>query len=252
MKGIWITLLHWHRFAVNPPDINDPAIRQLSNVAKRSKRIAEALIELGRNLTELWTLSSGHTIQPVELTGYDERNLRYHGFWENSYLFDIARHIPWDMGEDAFFQRCISLEVAIIEGLKEGNLRKLLHQLGVPRESIKELRSLKLFYAIVVYSQIAINAGLDLIDETEEVNDRRKEIQPDLNRSPFINTPLKPLFRLHDFRINAAHRGDTVQKLLEEHQIDRASLRAGWGYLLDKFYDDLGEALVSCQANIVG
>ena len=141
---------HWHQFAVNPPDIRDPVIRQSSNVAKRSKRIAEALIELGQNLTELWTLASGHTIQPIELTGYDERNLRYHGFWENSYLFDIARQIPWDMGEDAFFQRCISLEVAIIEGLKESNLRKLLHHLGVPRESIKELRSLKLLYAMVI------------------------------------------------------------------------------------------------------
>lgn len=234
---------HWHRHAIDSPDMTDQTIQNAPNVATRSLRIAESAFELGNLISEIERIATGSSTLPVEIIGYDEPQLKYKGIWSNPYLQRIVRHIATDIGQDTFFQRCIDLENAIIEGLKESYFRHLLINMGIDSDSIKNLRSLKLVYVLVAYAQIANNTGLDIVGDFAEIDKRRQETNPNLKEGPYINTPVTRLFMLHEFRIGGAHRGRLVQGLLEKYNIDRASLKAGWGLLLDQLYDDLGGAL---------
>ncbi len=234
---------HWHGHAVEPPSRPMSELRQELNVAVRSIEIIEQILTLGKLLTRFGEKSLGRTVSPTEVFSYDEKDLRYRGFWVNPYLRRIAKHISPNIGRETFFYRCIDLENATAESLKENYLRELLISMGIDRAELTKLKRLKLLNVLIAYCQISQESGLHMFDEFGELDSRRKMSYPSLSEPPHLITPVKSLFMLHDLRIGAAHRGDRLDELVNKYSIDKASLESGWGFLLDSVYDEVIEAL---------
>ncbi len=232
---------HWYNFSVESPNVTDETIRNASNIAKRAKKIIEEIFEFGSLISKIDKQLFNEHSPYKDFIGYDVDKLKYEGLWSNPYLLRVANHCRKSIGKDTFQIRCSYLQTAFIENFKEKYFRKLLLKLGIKSEEIAKLGSLKLINLFIFYCQLSSETGLQLIKNFIELDKRRKEKFPALTEEPNIITPLKTLFMLNVFRIDAVHRGQNLQKLIDNYDIDQASLHAGWGELLDNIYDGIGE-----------
>jgi hypothetical protein len=239
---------HWHKFAVMPLSANALfAARHERNIATRAERVTYATVSLGEALSKL-AGTFGLEILPEEFVGLRRRALDYNGWWTFEVTEPTARHVPLALTADSFLDRCMNLEKLAIEGLREGNLRRILLAMHAPAEDIADFRSLKLLDRIVCLAQVADAAGLSL-----------KNYGPQLwaRLTKEGTTPVKPiehLFALHDVRILKAHkasdRGKRLQDELERFDIRAGEEAAGYGKILDKIYDVLSSELDDASAKI--
>lgn len=224
----------YHQHVIPPPKENFEALMSTPNVATRARRIVFSILALGEKLSHLASLILSERIEPIDLIGLSRHELEYQGWWEDSAVEPVTRHIPLDMSKDNFLIRCKLLDQLVIEGLQERRLRSLLITLGVNDKTIEEFRSLRLFSILIELTQISIDTGLNLIDNSEEIVSRIS-----LKR---INTHMPVLFNLHALRSLESHRhgsnfNQRLSTALNGLKIDQVSSLIGWGIALDKLYD---------------
>lgn len=110
--------------------------------------------------------------------------------------------------------------------------------MGIDNEKIKGFRSFKLFATFMQLCSIALESGLDLVTQHEEIIARWN---PEIRLEE-----LKFLFALADLRNAASHISSEtkVQAALEVYGINADNMNAGWGAAVDQVYDKLTENLV--------
>lgn len=239
---------HWHRYAVAPlPLTAYPAANEERNIARRAEDVVYGVVRLGEALSAL-AHSVKVEIPPEDFVGLRRAALDYQGWWTFDVAEAVARHVPMAMTADAFLDRCVNLEKLVLEGIREGNLRKILLAIGVPGDEIKDLRSLKLLDRIVCLAQVSDAVALTLQKDGAVVWDRLKSdgTKPE--------QPIGQLFALHDLRILKAHRANDRANQLQE-ELKRFGIKpgeegAGYGQLLDRVYDILARELTGIATKI--
>jgi hypothetical protein len=226
----------WHRHAVAPP--SDTALERMANernVGIRAQELVFAVVALGESLSRLAQAIPLVGLPPEDFVGLRRNALEYHGWWTFDDIEPIARHIPLNLTEHDFLDRCMSLNKLVTEGLSEKSLRLVLGGLGVPAEALEKLRALKLLDSIVCMSQLAEQKGLELPLQGKEVWQRLQSEGTEPAR------PLDHLFSLYELRLLAGHKaGNKRERLAEElKRFDLAlgAVGSGYGLLLDKVYD---------------
>jgi len=234
----------WNKYAVEPLPDDQDIFGLHPNVASRAKDLTYALLAFGEALAFLQTKILNQSFSSTDTVGIDRAQLSFKGWWNSSYVEPITRHIPIDMIEIAFLDRCEALCKMLIECFKEGNLRKIMEKLGCSHKKIKEFRSLRLLNLLLNLCQIATQGGLHLLDDSAEIL-KRFDSTTEQNYVPH-------LFALYELRKLKSHRSDesNAKKLkdaLDTFGIVGASTIPGWGSAADRAYEVLIEALVSYQ-----
>lgn len=233
---------HWHSYAVEPPEETPAQLMEAPNVASRSKRIIDNLLDMGDTIKNIAGLLGLTDLSLDDFVNLKRNELRYYGWWKNKTVFPITCHIPVDIGERQFLLRCQDLEKLIIESLSIKNLRDLLYRLGCVGKKTADYGSLKLLNILTQFAMAAKESGLNLVTHYEQIK-KRVPIDNKEQREHF-DSPVSTLFLLYDLRIESTHRSDKgIDELLKRMKVDRASLETGWGLLLDKLYDQLGKSL---------
>lgn len=235
---------HWHEHAVEVPDKNK--LRGQKNIASRTKRIVYSLVQLGGTLSSLHNKIKGTTCSSKDFVSLDRETLDYYGWWKNKEAEKAARHAPLNMNLEEFLKRAKILSNLIVENFSEKHFRKIAEALGSEEEEIKELKSIKLLVRIVELSEIAIESGLKLPRDYDEINGRRQSMtsKPDIEIIGVLN----------DLRILDAHKAgesnNTIKNALRKLNMTSSMVASGWGIALDQLYDQVGAAIES-SANLI-
>ena len=231
---------HFHSHSVSPPVGNIEELRAARNVASRTRRIVYSLASFWEILAKLMSEILNSSLTSQETVRLSRVDLDYLGWWEFPKIETVARHIPEDLTEEKFLDRCKVLHQLVIEGFSESVIRKSIETLGFDKNKTKELRSLKLLSIFMAICEESKESGLVLLDDTEDIINRISSG----NKTYFMPT----LFTLNDLRVISAHRGDKshskkLNEALEVLEIDIVSTTSGWGHVLDKIYDEIAQEI---------
>ena len=233
---------HWNRHAIDPPAQATFNPRGATNIASRAKRIVYAVVSLGEALARLSARLLADSCSALEFVGLERNELNYRGWWVGPIVEPLTRTARWELKEEAFLGRSVSLQKLVVEGLEEARVRRLVDRVGVPVARTKDLRSLKLLDLLVQLFRVSNETGLELIRDREDVVRRWSEI----SQQP----SLRILFALNDLRTIASHHGGRdverrVDAALEELGLSRAACASGWGQAVDSLYDHVAAELES-------
>lgn len=146
------------------------------------------------------------------------------------------------MTQQAFLARCKSLH-EIWQKVPNGFLKRLLEAAGCPRNTVKDLGSLKLLQSLV-----NIIEKLDAEEESSDAFLNPTEVEG-WNTS---NVRIAGLFVANDLRIADAHETfDESLQRLQELGFDTASLHQGYGKALDFIMDLVIEAFDNINQSII-
>lgn len=231
---------HFHIHAVQPPIGLFQDLRIVPNVASRTRRIVYSLVTLGETLASITSEILGTPVSSEDTVGLCRTELDYQGWWEFPTIEPVARHIPKNLTKDDFLARCEVLDQLIIEGFSEKILRMSLLKLGIDRDEIKDLGSLKLLSMFLALCKVSNESGLEISKDIDEIFSR-------LSSEGWVNS-LPILFSLHNLRMIRAHRGGKshakrLNEALDLLEIDIVSTASGWGHVLDKLYDAIAQEI---------
>lgn len=219
-------ILHARFFAIDPADMAHFDLNEEHIVAK-VQRLLDALLHLGDNLNRLGA-SLGLNKSTLELVGFDKNELINNGWMSYPVLNRLAQVVPLDMTQQSFLARCKSLH-EIWQIIPNGYLKKLLEFAGCPRESIKDLGSIKLLQSLLNIVNTLIQN-----DEMYDVFASKNEPEGWSDR----NNDMAPLFINYDLRISDAHEAmEDCLKKLELLGFDTAYVNSGYGKALDFVMD---------------
>lgn len=233
---------HWHSHAVAPPAGADP----VPNIGTRSEAVVSTLVSLGRKLCHLSQQLGIEGFTVENFIGLDPKKLDYYGWWNGPHVASITYHVPHDLTQEEFLNRCLAFDKVVIEGLGERYLRRLVKAIGKQTDTT-EFRSLKLLDRVVCLADEANEAGLSLPNDATEVLARFSDPGSKARR------PLQKMFALSDLRQVAGHRknaNDIVPGALERLNIDPKLGASGWGLVLDSVYDRIIGQLQSMEASL--
>ena len=161
-------IAHWHRFAV-PRSIadRDLAIHGNRNIATRAKDVLDAYLALTVVLESLSDeVGMEHTQEEIGILGSED--IAYHGWWSVNVMRPLYAVAPLTATREQFLERAVSL-FKLLELLKPAPLRNIALGLGVAKDQLKGLGSLKLLACISQLAVIAKEHGYSLPDEAEVV-----------------------------------------------------------------------------------
>lgn len=228
---------HIHRHAISKNiAINQKRTHGNTNIGDRAAKLIDAFGILGMELASICD-SFDLSFEDLDITSLSKKDVDYQGWWTLANLKPLGYRVAQNITQEQFLERCKEV-YQLFEGLKERSLRKLLQKIGMKDEQIKSLRSFKLFATFMQLCSIALESGLDLVRQHEEIVERWN---PEIRLEE-----LKFLFALADLRNAAAHSSseEKVQAALEVYGIDAGSMTIGWGTAVDQVYDKLTENLV--------
>ena len=227
---------HYHEHAVEPPPLDDRRWDE-PNVGSRAARIAFAWADLGEAVAIL-ARALGIPVRSGDLVGVERADLEYRGWWSDNEFEITARHILPGLSADAFVDRCGAIYRSTVDRLKESTVRRIVLELGFDPDALTELGSLKLLELVVAAASLAIDSGLDFVDQREEIVRRVAQ-----NRL----AQLSGLFKLNDLRQLSGHaqtdRHTKMGEILWELGIDPGSAAGGYDFILDSIYDIVGDAI---------
>jgi hypothetical protein len=235
---------NWHEHAVAPTAaILSQDARNEANIGGRAKDLVLAWSDIGAALTSLAGQLGIQGSTAESFVKLDRQKLDYSGWWAPTSVEPIARHVPIDMDQASFLQRCVALNNLLTEGVGQAAVRKVLDALGVPEREHKTWKGLKMLNEVVCLAQVSHATGLSLVKDASMVRDELKAKGTEPAR------PLENLFALYDLRIVGAHSStDPTQELenrLDRFGIEKGDYAGGFGRAMDQVYDRLAAELLS-------
>ena len=206
------------------------------NIGVRAEKLINAFENMGLELANICD-SFELPFEDSDIIGLSKKDVDYNGWWTLDSLKPLGYRVSQNISRDQFLQRCKDV-YQLFEGFKEKSLRRLLLKMGMDKEKIKDFKSFKLFATVMQLCSIALESGLDLVEDHEAIIARwNKDIR--LEELTF-------LFALADLRNSAAHISseEKVKAALKVYGIEPESMSAGWGTGVDQIYDKLTENLV--------
>lgn len=232
-------IAHWHRFAVPAEEAQHDRV-QCGNrsIARRAKDVIYAYLDLTVSLKGL-SDRLGFGLTQDEIGHLDTEEVIYRGWWSLDVAHALFAHVPVRATREQFLNRAVAL-FKLLELLKPAALRTIGIKLGLPKDQIKEFKSLKLLASLCQLSNIAITNGYSLFEDTDAVVpkwDSKEELPV-----------LRSLFALNGLRICQSHtpskeRDKDVAENIAIFGIDLSALASGWGWAVDALYDRLAADL---------
>src|ERR1017187_2478096 len=173
------------------------------NVGIRAMEFVEAYLGFTKTLSDLAD-ALGMVATQADIGRLDSAEVEYVGWWTLNDLKPIGHVIPPSLSLTDFLSRCKDL-FEVIKGLQKPHLLQMVVKLGLKKdqkigkngEPIAKLESLRLASTVGQLAHIAIDQGLNLIQDSPHFVDTW---DPDVKISQF-----KALFALNGLRIAAAH-----------------------------------------------
>ncbi len=230
---------HWHRFSV-PESIakHDQATHGNRNISNRAKNVLNAYLAITAHLAYL-SDQIGMNYAQEDIGSLSTDEAAYRGWWSFEVMHPLFSVAPMAATREQFLDRAVSL-FKLVELLKPAPLRAMALQLGVPRDQIKNIASLKLLACICQLASIANEQGHTLAEYADAV-------VPQWN--PKTELPeLRTVFALNGLRVGQAHtpgteRESKVASAAGVFGIDVTATASGWGYAIDALYDRLADDL---------
>ena len=224
-------VLHVRQFALSPEDITHLDMNEEHIVAK-TQRLLDQMLALGDNLSSLG-VAVGIQKRAEDIAGFSKAALRGNGWDSYPELVRLAHVAPLDMSQQVFLSRCKSLH-EIWQRIPAGFLRQFLIKAGCPGKAVKSLGSLKLLQGLLNILQ-SLNANQDAPDSFPS------EDEPETWKEQ--NDAMTPLFLNNELRNADAHdKPGKIVRILENLDVDTASLNDGYGRALDAVYDGVIDA----------
>lgn len=232
-------ILHAREFAVDLAALAHLNLDEEHVVAK-VQRLVDVLLRLGDGLAVLGN-SLGLSKSAAELVGFDREKLLQAGWKPYPVLERLGQVAPLDMTQQAFLARAKILN-EVLQRIPDGYLKKLLGQAGCPRESLKDLRTLKLLQALLnILERLNANEeALDAFAAAEEPEGWSER-----------NDRMAPIFLNNDLRIADAH--EAVEKCVNALRglgFDTADLNQGYGRAFDFVFDRVISAIDAISSAI--
>jgi hypothetical protein len=239
---------HFHSFAVSEA-FADKGVQTHGkrNVGVRAKEFVGAYLGLTETFSNLAD-ALGMVATQADIGKLDFAEVEHVGWWTLDDLKPIGRVIPLAISFTDFLSRCKDL-FEVIKGLQKPHLLQMVVKLGLKKdqkigkngEPIAKLESLRLASTVGQLAQIAIDQGLNLLQDSSHFVDAW---DPDVKLNEF-----RALFSLNGLRIAAAHNvmDRQVEEALNAFGIDKATCHNGWGLALDRVYDEVIMALRSAS-----
>tara|TARA_R110000868_G_scaffold46685_1_gene153964 strand:+ start:136 stop:1905 length:1770 start_codon:yes stop_codon:yes gene_type:complete len=233
---------NWHAHVVTPtPALLSRSARDERNIGQRSKDIVSAWSNIGTALSNLARSLGAPHHDAEKFVKLDQGKLDYYGWWTPTSVEPTTRHIPLDMDQGAFLQRCIALNNLLAESIGEAPLRDMIKRLQIPDKDHKGWRGLKLLNEVVCLAQVARTQGLSLSHDAEQVRQELKNGATDPAR------PLENLFALYELRLVGAHTSTNptleLENRLSRFGIEPGDYAGGFGTTMDRIYDLLADEL---------
>ena len=165
-------IAYWNKFAVDKSKIDF----EVENIAIKSKRLVDTYLNFAEWLSETIFNSFEIHFFTEQLIKLNKEELNYYGWYTIEAIKPITYHLPHKLSKQDFLYRTKKLHHFLIENLIEKNLRKIaVDILNIDLEKFKQneqeiFRSIKLLNFILNYIRIANEAGLNLKNDTIEIN----------------------------------------------------------------------------------
>lgn len=228
---------HWHRFAVprSVADV-DETTHGDRNIGVRAQELVRAYLAMTSALAEVFD-RLGLSFDQVEIGEYSSKDVSYSGWWAIEELSLLANTVPMAITLDGFLERTIQV-VKFLESLKEAPLRNAILQIGIDKQRVEGLRTMKLLATLCQLSKACKDAGYQWPDDAAN-------IVPMWDKELQISS-LRRLFTVNQLRLKAAHRtgagfAASLANDLKVFGIVPAAQAAGWGRAVDSVYDGLIE-----------
>lgn len=233
-------IAHWHKYAVSEAIAkHDHNVHGNRNIATRAKNVVNSYMALTFSLERLADrLGIADTQEDFGVLTNEE--LFKQGWWFPEAIRPLYAVAPLNSTRQQFLERAVSL-FKLLELLKPAPLKSLLRQLGISKDEIKDIGSLKLIACLCQLTKIAKEQRYSLFEDFDDIihlRDKKHELPE-----------LCSLFALSGLRINQAHtpgkeREAKIQANATHMGIDVTETSSGWGYAIDKLYDRLATDLL--------
>lgn len=233
---------HYNTFAVKS-EVAEQDVRKYGepNVGMRSKNLVYAFLRLTETLSSLGN-RAGLPLTQADIGRYNTEEVEYRGWGSFPELRTLGNVVPLSLSFTEFLSRCKDT-FKLIENLREGSIRQILIRLGIDKEKIETLRSLRLLATLCQLASIAAQNGFGLVSDCAQISARWD--------GALIFEDFKPLFALCDLRIADAHPARAkVSGALDVFGIDERNHKSGWGTALDTVYDRTLTSLTGIEALI--
>ncbi len=172
-------IAYWNKFSVDESKVDFDA----ENIAEKSKRLVYAYLDFAEWLSAIIYNYFDTSFTTEQIIKLDRKKLNYYGWFIDESIKPITYHLAHKLSRQAFLYRSKKLQLFLVENLVEKNIRKIAVDifkidLGKFKQNEKEeFRSIKLLNLILNYIRIASGAGLNLKNDSVEINSRlEKEI----------------------------------------------------------------------------
>jgi len=226
---------HWNKYAIDTQILESIDINEI-NIGLRAQNLIYSYLDLEGGLGGL-ALNLG--LEDDDLYSLNRKKLNYHGWWTFEHLKPLGYVSPKEINEEQFLNRCKHI-YKLFEGLKESKIREIIKECGFRDKVIKDYKSLRLLGLLIHFIEVATESGLDFFEDQESILERCDVAEK--------VACLEPIFALRDLRVVDSHklgvktdgRVDTALKVFE---IERKEMKSGWGFALDKIYDQVEESV---------
>lgn len=238
---------YFHGFAV-PAAVaaSDRKLNADRNIGSRAKELVYAYLELTETLASV-AEHLGLVFSQQDIGQFDTTQVKYRGWWMFPEFKALGRVALETMPFSDLLDRSKDI-FNLLQRLQKPPLLQIAVNLGLKKADVKEFQSLKLLAAICQMAQLAVDTGLDLIQDKDSVAaqwDTKVELDP-----------LRPLFKLNALRIADAHSlsrtmSTEMAQTLDAFGIDINQYVSGWGGALDKILDTVTASLTAIKQLLV-
>lgn len=241
-------IVHFNKFAVSAAIAKkDQQINGKRNVGERARELILAYLAFTQTISEL-SASVGFHVSQEEICKYDSVKVDYNGWWKFEGLKPFGNVIPLGMTRAAFLERCKNI-FSVVDDLQQGPLRKMAIALGLDKDLLTSFKSLKLLSCLCQMSQIANDAGFNLVDDS-------KAVAANWTTKSLVPKELDSLFAVQVLRVSGAHnlskdKTADYRAALQVFGITEKHCAGGWGRAMDEIYDRLIIDLRALNALII-
>src|SRR5258708_35994981 len=132
-----------------------------------------------------------------------------------------------------------------LERLRQGSLRGIVHGIGVPADSVENLRSLRLLATLTQLAAVSADSGIPIRPAADSL-----VVQWNPKTQIAAMSPLFALVELRQLSDHAIGRGadERFAIALTAFYSDAKPVKSGWGLGLDRVYDGVTKSLTKVTA----
>jgi hypothetical protein len=217
-----------------------------TNIGTRASKLICEYLEVTGQIARI-SNQLNFEFQDKDIGTLSQQDVEYYGWWTLDDLKSLGWVVPLSISEKEFLERC-KVVYKLIEKIKQKSLRKIVEQIGVDKNKIKEYKSLKLLATFMKLVHYANESGLSLKNDSQEICERLEE--------DLILPPMNYLFALNDLRTIDSHdismqNNKKYDEALKIYGISRNAMSNGWGRALDQIYDKLSIGLAELREMLI-